>query len=432
MQVGRRKATPPAVVRIDAHAANRYSINQQKLVVSMHFERRRRRQGVATMRYSVLVPSLLLALGVSASASAESKVYNWPDSDMPVLVENDSGLIFITNEKRPHRVYTWKARNDGDADNLYLVDLDGDQSYEVVGAGKPTFVLKTNSDPMWQLEKGCDQTIVADFVADDKLDLLCQNSKAMKVYTYDGQFVWELSLGRRIDHCRAGDYNGDLKADLECKYRGMNKWARIDAAGEVLAKELAEPEIAEDAVDLSEASPVELSDAVKKAAKGAEIDGEVQAGLQKDLDGDGKTETVAVTDKSIFIISADGKTKEKFAASAKKYSRKPFAKLNSVYANNFADNQKAQEVVNGLQDKLSKCYASRVRRNRFTGTGQLILTVNVNEKGKVSAVNKLHSAINDKKVENCAKKVLKRGDFPKAEGGTGTINVNMKYTFRDE
>lgn len=387
------------------------------------------------MRLSVFVPSLLLALGVAASASAETNVYDWPDNDMPVLVHNDSGLIFITNEKRPHRVYTWKARNDGDAfDNVYLVNLDNDQSYEVVGAGKPTFVLKTNSDPMWQLEKGCDQTIVADFIADDKLDLFCQNSKTMKVYTYDGQFVWELSLGRRIDHCRAGDYNGDLKADLECKYRGMNKWARIDSAGEVLAKEVTEPEISEGGVDLSEASPAELGDAVKKAAKDAEVDGEVKAGLQKDLDGDGNAETVAVTDESIFIISSDGKTKQKFAASAKKYSRKPFAKLNSVYANNFEDDAAAQKVVNDLQDKLSKCYASRVRRNRFTGTGQLILTVNVNEKGKVTGVNKVHSAINDNKVEGCAEKVLKRGAFPKAKSAesAGSVNVNMKYTFRDE
>lgn len=385
------------------------------------------------MRLSILVPCLLLVLSTSATAAAETKVYDWPDSDMPVLVQNDSGLIFITNEKRPHRVYTWKARNDGDAfDTVYLVDLDNDQSYEVVGAGKPTFVLKSNSDPMWQVEKGCDQTIVADFVSDDKLDLLCQNSKTMKVYTYDGQFVWELSLGRRVDHCRAGDYNGDLKADLECKYRGMNKWARIDSAGEVLAKEIAEPEISEDGVDLSEASPVELADAIKKAAKDAEVDAEVKAGLQKDLDADGKPETVVVSATSIFIISSDGKTKQKFAASAKKYSRKPFAKLNNVYVNNFADNAAAQKVVEGLQEKLSKCYASRVRRNRFTGTGQLILRVNVDAKGKVSGVNKVHSAINDKKVEGCAKKVLKRGGFPKAEGGVGTINVNMKYTFRDE
>lgn len=387
-----------------------------------------------TIRIVLIALSLLFSSALATTATAETKVYNWPDSDVPVLVKNDSGLIFITGEKRPHRVYTWKARNDGEAfDNVYLVDLDGDQSYEVVGAGEPAFVLEPNSDPMWQLEKGCDQTIVADFVADDKLDLLCQNSRSMKVYTYDGQFVWELSLGRRIDHCRAGDYNGDLKADLECKYRGMKKWARVDAAGEVLAKELTEPEISEGGVELDQASPVEVSDAVKKTAKGAGVEGKLEGGIAKDLDGDGKAETVAVTGDAIYVIEADGKTKKKYPSSAKKYKRKPFAKLNSVYANNFEDNAKAQKVVEDLQDKLSKCYASRVKRNRFTGTGQLILQVSVNKKGKVAGVNKVHSAINDSKVEGCAKRVLKRGDFPKAtEGNTGTINVNMKYTFRDE
>lgn len=376
---------------------------------------------------------LLASMAVAATASAQTKVYDWPDSDAPVLVRNGSGLVFITNQKRPHRVYTWKERNDGDDfDTVYLVDTDKDGNPEVVGAGRPTFVLHTNSDPMWQLEKGCDQTIVADFVADDKLDVLCNNRKTMKVYTYDGQFVWELSLGRRVDHCRAGDYNGDLKADLECKYRGSSKWARVDAGGEVLEKSLDSPEISKGGVELDEVSPAEISDALKKAAAKAKLDGELKGGVIKDLDGDGKKETVAVTDKTIYVIGADGKKVDKYPASAKKYDRKPFAKLNSVYANNFSDNAKAQKVVNDLQGKLSKCYASRVRRNKFTGTGQLILMVNVNDKGKVTGVNKVHSGINDKKVESCAQKVLKRGDFPKAEGGSGTVNVNMKYTFRDE
>jgi hypothetical protein len=417
------------------------------------------------MRHPVLLTLLVVSiLGLATSASAETNVYDWTDSDMPVLVVNDSGLIFITKEKKPQRVYTWKAGNEGEGfKDVYLVDLDGDGSSEIVGAGKPTFVLKTNSDPMWQLEKGCDQTIVADFVADDKLDVLCQNSREMKMYTHDGQFVWELSLGRRVEHCRAGDHNGDLKADLECKFRGMSKWARVDAAGEVLANEISEPEISEGGVELNEASAsskellsgkehmdldgdgnaderltadgnaLVIGSKAKDTAIGrVELDGKAQAGLVKDIDGDGKKDIVVVTDKSIFLISHDGKSSEKFSASANTYKRKPFAELNSVYANGFEDDAAAQQTVNELQGKLSQCYASRIRNSKFTGTGQLILQVNVDEKGKVKGVNKVHSAINDKKVESCAEKVLKKGDFPKAEGGSGSVNVNMKYTFRDE
>ncbi len=381
---------------------------------------------------SLILSSMALASTASAKGS-KAKVYDWPDSEMPVLVTTDSGLIFITNKKRPHRVYSWHEHNDGkNSKHVYLVDLDKDGSYEVVGAGKPTFVLHTNSDPWWQLEKGCDQTIVADFVADDKLDVFCNNRKSMKVYTYDGQFVWELSLGRRIDYCRAGDHNGDLKADLECKFHGSSHWARVDSSGQVTAKDLDAPEIPEGAVDLDEATPAPTDDALKKAVAKVKLDGDLEAGLVKDLDGDGKKETVAVTKKSIYVIAADGKTFKKYPASTHKYKRKPFAKLNSVYANNFKDTDKAQKVVNGLQDKLSKCYASRVRHNQFTGTGQLLLTVNVNDKGKVTRIDMLHSGIHDKKVESCAKKVLKHGDFPKATGGTGTVNVNMKYTFQDE
>jgi hypothetical protein len=413
---------------------------------------------------SLLLVLVVSSLGLAATATAETSVYDWSDSTMPVLVENDSGLFFISKEKKPQRVYMWKATNEGEGfEHVYLVDLDGDGSREVVGAGKPTFVLNANSDPMWQLEKGCDQTIVADFIADDKLDVLCQNSREMKAYTNDGQFVWELSLGRRVESCRAGDFNGDLKTDLECKYRGMKRWARVDAAGEVLDSEVSEPRVSEGGVDLNLASSsskdllagkeyIDLdgdghadenltadgdalvigSKAKDTAIARVELGGKAQAGLVKDVDGDGKKDIIAVTDDSIFIISHDGKKKEKFAAAANKYKRKPFAKLNSVYANGFTDDDAAQKVVNGLQGKLSKCYASRVRRNKFTGTGQLILQVNVDDKGKIKGVNKVHSAINDKKVERCAQKVLKRGDFPKAKSGSGTVNVNMKYTFRDE
>jgi hypothetical protein len=415
-------------------------------------------------RYLLLASVAFICLAVSSSAAAETKVHDWPDSQMPVLVENESGLIFITNEKRPHRAYSWSRKNAGDGfASSYLVDVDNDGSPEIVGAGKPVFVLATNSDPMWAHEKGCHQTIVANFWGDDGLELLCNDGRGLKLYTYDGQSIWSLELGRRVDHCRAGDYTGNLKADLECKYRGRDEWARVDADGEIIAESISEAEISEGGVDLDLFSGtsdlldgetyIDLdknghaderlsadgealvigSKARDTAIARVELDGEAEAALVKDLDADGTNEIVAVTKKSIFIISPDGKEKTKYSANAKSYKRKPFAQLNSVYANNFADNDAAQKVVEGLQDKLSKCYASRVRRNRFVGTGQLILTVNAGEGGKVSGVDRVHSDVNDKTIENCAKKALKSGKYPDVEDEqTGTVNVNMKYTFRDE
>ncbi len=387
----------------------------------------------SSTRICLFTCTLLISMGLAATALGQSKVYDWSDDTRPVLVVNDTGLIFLTSEKKPDRVYNWSNKNAGDDfDNVYLVNLDGKGGSEVVGAGKPTFVLHENGDPMWSLDKGCKQTIVADFVADDKLDVLCNGGREMKLYTNDGQFVWSVSLGRTIEHCRAGDYNGDLKADLECKYKGRNQWARIDAEGEVLEEELSEPEISEGGVELDLAAPSDEKD-VLDGKEGIELDGEVQAALTKDLDGDGSSEIVAVTDKTIYVISEDGKDVQKFPASAKKYKRKPFAKLNSVYASNFSDDAKAQKTVEDLQDKLSKCYAGRVKKNQFAGTGQIILKVSVDEKAKTTGVDRVHSEISDKAVENCAKKALKSGTYPAAkEGATGTINVNMKYTFRDE
>jgi hypothetical protein len=385
--------------------------------------------------FSALVLAAFAVSMAAAPAAAETRVYDWPDDEMPVVVQNDDGLIFLSKQKKPWRAYAWDQENAGEGfDTVYLVDLDKDGSPEVVGAGEPMFLLQSNSDPMWLLEEGCKQTIIADFVTNDKLDIVCNDGRKLRAYTYDGQFAWELSLGKRIEACRVGDHSGDLKADLECKYRGSNKWARIDSSGKVLTKSTDTPEIPEGGADLDLVAPADSKSSAKIVPAGVELDGKALAALAKDLDGDGKNEIVAVTEKSIYVMSEDGKEVKKYPASADDYTRKPLAKLNNVYANHFADDKKAGEVVKGLQDSLSKCYASRVRANQFAGTGLLILKVQVDHKGETTDVSTVHSGINDSKIEKCAQKALKRGDYPKAESEKtpATINVNMEYTFWDE
>lgn len=362
---------------------------------------------------ALLLASGLAVLGAASDATAaEPGLYDWPSESVPVLVEDDSGVLFVGKDRTVYRVYDWKQSKGEKSEGLYLVDLDRDGKPEVVGAGKPTFVLDVDGDPIWFRKQGCDQVVIADVAVDDKLDLVCVDGKDIEVYTYDGQKAFEVSIGKRFDWCHAGDINGDLKADVECKIRGTDAYTRVDVAGQnVLAAQADTSEVTAKA--LEEVEPA-----------GAEV--------AKDLDGDGKAETIRIEGGQIVITPGDGSEAGRFPLDAKKYKRAPVAELRSVYANGFEDDAAAQKAVTDLQDKLDKCYAGEVRKNDFAGSGQVLLEVNVDPKGKIEEVKQLHSALADDSVAKCARGVLKKGDYPKAAGDAGKINVMLFYTFRDK
>ena len=415
-----------------------------------------------------LISALIVAAGVlfvGQSAFAQTQIYDWPSETYPVLVTTNGDLIFIDNKGEATRAYDWKAQSRGEREKgLYLVNMDNDGGPEIVGSGTPTFVLNTDSNAIWAHKDGCDQAIVSDFVADDQLDSMYNNGSEMKVYTYDGQFVWSLGLNRRLDYCRAGDWNGDLKSDLECSYRGSSQLARVDAEGKLIDGEASEHEISEDANDLDEVAPsgksmiegkeffdldgdgnadekltadgnaiVVGSKAKSKAIARIDLGGEAQGAVVKKM-GKAGTHAFVITEDKIVVIGPDAKKKAEYSTDADDYERSPLAELKSVYANNFGEgnNQKAQDAVTAVQDKLSECYGSRVRRNPFAGTGKMLLQVSVDDKGNVKSVNRVHADITDNDILSCAKRTLERADYPAAEGGNGSINVNINYTFVDK
>lgn len=418
----------------------------------------------SSMKY---LSAVLLGAGLMAASGGQAgaqELYDWPDADAPVLVQTPSGVLFVGKDKKPLRAYSWKANKGEHNAPSYLVDMDANGKPDVVGAGTPTFVLKANSDPVFALAKGCKQVIVADFVADKKLDVLCVTGRELEVYTGDGQSAWKLTPGKNIDSCKAGDINGDLKADLECKFAGAKQYVRVDGNSGAMTTIAADGlEIEDGAVSLKLAEPVkdltllEGNTKVDLAGSGSKentvtIDGntltissstkgvapvsvdvkdEVLTTLVKDVDGDGKMELVALTKNRVFVISDGGKEVESFSSDAKRYKRHPLADLTSVYANGFEDNDEAKAAVEKDQDKLSQCYKSRVQKNPFTGIGKLLIQVNVDAEGKVKGVQQMHSDLGDAPVEKCAQDILKKGSYPKATGESATINVNMTYTYRD-
>ncbi len=350
-----------------------------------------------------------LAVTLSTVSAFGQTVYEWPSKEVPVMISNDSGVLFLGKDKTVYRVYTWSQSKGDEKLGLIVTDLDGDGNPDIIGAGKPTFVVNHNADPVFTL-KSCDQVIVTDIAADSKNDLLCLSGRSLSIYTHDGQMIWTTKTNSSYEWCKAADINGDLKADIECKIKGSKKYARHDGAdGELLAASTDNSEVSETVMNLFPAMA---------AAEGGLV-------LERDLDGDKKPEKILIGKD----ISIDGNS---FSLNAKKYKRVPVARLESVYANGFESDKDAQKVVEELNSKLSACYTSQVRKNAFAGQGSVIIDLKIDKKGKSSAADITFSGIPDKSVSKCTQGVLKSGKYPVPTAEEGSLNVRLFYTFRDQ
>lgn len=421
-----------------------------------------------TIRHIAAGIVVLSLVGFATSASAEGpELYDWSADQAPVMLRSGDGLVFLGTDKEPYRAYAWETSDSEKTPDSYFSDLDGDKAVDIVGNGDPTFALKHNSDPYWILEDGCDEAIVADFYeGDGRHDIMCRNRGKIAIYTYDKQEWWSANLGVNMDWCRAGDINGDLQADLECKIAGRDKYVRIDSEGEILAEESKETKLSDDEIDYDAPEPVDAekvlsgekmfdlngdgtaeeslladgealvlqSKSAKKALARVELGGEVKTALVNNLDGEGTPEIVAVAGDSIVVIDAKGNKIGGYPADAGSYERYPVAELKSVYANGFKKDGEAKNSVKDVQDDLADCYSRRVRGNLFVGIGQIIMKVYVDDGGTVTEVEKVHSDLDDSTVESCAKRVLKGLDYPnaKSEDEKGTVNTSMKFTFGDK
>ncbi len=413
---------------------------------------------------AISVMTVAVVVSATVAWAGDTAVYDWPAEDAPVLVKNDSGVILIGADAKPMRAFSWNA-NDGDHDQpVRLVDIRGDGTPEIVGSGTPTFALNASGEPMFSFEDGCRQVVVADLIQRTNLDIVCVNSGEARVYTDRGRYAWSVSPGRNLDWCVAGDLTNNTRNDLECSYRGSNQFLRLSYEGEVLVTDAENHNLegAEENLDEAVASTEEVwsgdegfdldgngeanitIEAVdgrlvvqkrgeEEALSSADLRGEPQASLIKDLDGEGAREVVLVTDQRIYIVSEGGEKIEDFSANAGQYSRVPHAELASVYVNGFGEaGEEAREAVGDVQDQIAQCYGNRLRSAPFAGSGRQVMQVIVEESGDIQQVQKRHSGVGDSQVEDCAVEALRGVSFPGAEEGQATVNVNVIFTFRDE
>ena len=415
------------------------------------------------MKYSVAAGLMVLMMGSASVAGAQGALYDWPDADAPVLVETSSGLIFLSKEGKPFRVFAWRM-NGGEWDQaVRLIDVEGDGAPNIVGSGTPSFVLQASGEPVFNLEEGCQQVALGRMTGARGHDVVCVRRREIRAYTGDGQFAWSVSPGRNVEFCRTGDITGNGRDDVECKYQGRESYLRIGNDGAILAESGEQSLLADAARQFQFASPVGEAvwtgeesfdiDGDGRAAEtvhveegavvirksGAEepvariaVEGDVQSVAVKDLSGEGALSVVVLTSRGLYVAQDGGQEVERFAVDASRYRRVPYADLVSVFARGFGEgDEEARQAVRDLQDRISQCYGQRLRSNAFAGSGRQMLQVTVDGSGGAS-VQQTASQVGDRQVETCARQALERGSYPAAEEESATVNVNIMFTFRDE
>lgn len=403
-------------------------------------------------------------LGATTSAAAQdNQLYDWPDKTAPVVVTTPNGALYLHKDGTPYRAYSYSPNKIKGQPSMVAVNMDNNGGPELVGIGKPSFAISADGAPLWSIDKGCKQGLIANIFADEKLELMCVQGNEIKVFTHDNQFAWGLSLGRSFGTCSVGDTNGDLKADIECKIG--SKIARVDGAkGQLISAEATESMIPDGNKNYESLSPVDgaasledktthdfngdgtaeefvqvidtaLGISSKSSSKPlfvVELKQKPEAVLVKDLDGDKKPEVIAMTKKELFVISSNGKEVSSYSLDIKKYKRKPLAEFDSIYPNDFQDQEAAVADIKKRQADLSKCYTSALKKDDFAGSGRLLLKLEVDEKGKPIKAGSDFSEV-DKKVVQCVTTALKKGQYtPAAAGKTANINLTLRFTFRDQ
>jgi hypothetical protein len=383
-----------------------------------------------------------------------------------VLAVTKNGITFLDPKTgQSFRAFrsARSAMAGGEPDWVVVRDVDNNGSADVVGAGKPAFVVSGEGEPIYSITAGCGQFHLGDIAGDKAQDLLCRNGAAISVVNYDGQKLWDYKIqGATLGVCRFGDVNGDLKDDVECEIKGKGKFLRISGSGEELGREfdaaqLEAPEddtpgyAAEAANLLSGETTFDLNGdgtadewikqdgtALVIGSKGNAARERVETGtlysaLAEDLDGDGKVEVFVGGAGKVFVIGNDGKLKATTVADPNKLNRQPDVQVERLNANSLEDSAEpsVRAVVEKGKEKLAACYVGNVKKNPFTKVGRTIWALSVDNAGKVKGIERLHSDLEDKTVEGCLTGALKGLTFSKATDPSATVTVTLKFGFLD-
>ena len=384
-----------------------------------------------------------------------------------VVAVSRNGVTFVDAKAGlPFRAFrsTRTAVKGSKPDWFLIRDVDKNGTIDVVGVGKPAFIVEANGAPLYSIPAGCPQFHLADFDADNAADILCRNGDNIELRTYNGQKLWQYKvMGLNLGVCNFGDMNGDLKADIECEVLRKGAYLRISGDGTELGRDFASAQLSapeddnprnaermanylkgNETFDLNGDGTAEewvrlegtvLLVASKSKPKGYarhEV-GRAFSVLVDDVDDDGKQEIVVGGAGKVFIIDHEGKLAHTVTVDPKKLKRQTDVKVESVNANALEDTSEAA-VRGALEKNLGKftaCYSGKVKSNPFTRVGRAIHSLSVNKKGGVTKVERLHSYLEDRNVDSCLAKALKTVKFTAGKAADSSVTVTLEFGFVD-
>lgn len=409
--------------------------------------------------------ALLLALACSypLTASAEVGVYHVErvgSQDRPMLLAaSERGIVFIGADHEIYRGFehTRSARDGFDQPWLWVTDMDNDRLSEVIGAGRPSFVISHQAEPLFGLTEGCDQFWVGKFSGDARQEVFCRKGDNFELYSMDGTriYAWE-GRGYRASACYIDDFNSNGRLNVACDLPGdehlffdfsdapderagdaPNTMARSTAISAETSAAVVSGEntlrIGRTRYTLGfedgtltwtdangESGSVDLPASAIYSAAGANL-------------GDKNLLYIGGSDKVFAVDIAEAALVATIAADPRSLSRHPDIRVRTATGNRLVDSSRETigGIINGALDEITACYTRQMSQNQYTRAGELIFQLTINSEGRVSQARRQHSTLRSSDLESCVEGVLRAQTFPEASEGDGLVMTAFEFDFVD-
>jgi hypothetical protein len=414
-----------------------------------------------------LLTALLAHWPVAASAQPEGAIislhYSETREGRVVVAASQRGVVLIGEDLGNFRAFRATALSGG-RPFYWIADVDNDRHNEFVFAGNPSFVLDHLGEPLFGVLQGCDDFYAGDFLGDAMWELFCRRGSTLTVWNYDGQFLWEYSVrGMRLGTCEADDIDSDGRLEFVCE--AGNRFLLVDLGNEDPLQEVSENRAQPDANDPRDRWLAEARDAfagertfdlngngrreetlllngstlVLRDASGATL-GSAELGTSEvysvavgDLNNDRSPEVFVGGVDVIWVISSTGQILSRVEGNPNRLARDSRVTIESVSANGLEDSspEAARSVVDRGLSGLQRCYDRQMGSDQFIRVGSMFYELTVDDRGRVTRSQKIHSGVRNEDLEQCVVNTLRDMRFPAAANGNGSVSVRLGFDFVD-
>ncbi len=424
------------------------------------------------MRHVVVVAAVLSALLAAVpAAAAPARI------DFVAVVEGapgfavaawDGGLMLVRPTGEVHSVYRYARVPEGSPDRVRVEDIDADGRAEVIGIGRPTFLLNDKGNPLLDFEGGCIGFALGDLHGEEagKKELVCLQQSSVDVYTHDAQFLWRADLKRlKLYELGVGDTDDSGWDDVEFRVKKDKFVWRWSEDGEEMGRDFTERATTvqatmadaqqasadliagKTAVDLNGDGTAEERITVNRAVvaftsggKGKPIGELAMPGAQVvsaavgDLDGDGTSEVVLGGVGHLVIATHDATIKAELKIDPARMKREPVATLsgaNAVGLEEQEDTDALKKTLEGHFASVAACYGKRLQAYPLTHRGKVILKFPVDKKGRVGKHELLYTDIDRPEMLRCIGKAARKWKVPKAVSDGAHLILDMELGWKD-